>query len=441
MSLLSGVQSYKSRLCATCDANFARGSGLGECQQCQKDTNVLIFLAGVAIATLGTLGLVKITVFKERKANFSDGVKKIALSYLQTVLLAKTMDVPWNKTFRQLFVAQATLTNISKAFFSLGCVLNTSAWNVFVVQYVSILCLPLFIAPLTYLGVKACSGGNDEVVSAIVLLFYLMYPTMLTYFTDLISCTEFIGKEQYLKLDPEVVCWKGEHLMMFCTGGLLLLLAYIVGLPLASLHFLKKSDLSLPGNQLRYGMLFDGYNEKYWWWEITVICRKVFIIIIGTFVKDTQQILCVLFVLASLIFSTAYCQPFLSNKLLYLELGSLALSFVTFWVGGMLITDPKCADDSGVWCEFSAYFVGIINVACIVYLAYVFATAKWKEKAEWVMHMVKAKLGCFKKASRKERRTWEINPLSGIALDKEKKEKHKKAKGDLELTGNPLYKK
>ena len=57
------------------------------------------------------------------------------------------------------------------------------------------------------------------------------------------------------------------------------------------------------------------------------------------------------------------------------------------------------------------------------------------------MHMVKARLGCFKKASRKERRTWEINPLSGIALDKEKKEKHKKAKGDLELTGNPLYKK
>jgi len=217
---------------------------------------------------------------------------------------------------------------------------------------------------------------------------------MITYFTDLISCTEVIDNEQYLKLDPEVVCWKGWHLLMFCFGGLFLLVVYIIGFPYISLRLLGKSDLKLPGNQLRYGMLFDGYNDKYWWWEITVIFRKLFIIIIGTFVKDTQQILCVLFVLAGLIFLTAYHQPFLYNKLLYLELGSLSLAFFTFWVGGMLITDPKCADESGFWCECSAYFVALVNVIGIFYLAYVFATAKWKEKADVIIGMVKKRFKC-----------------------------------------------
>ena len=67
-----------------------------------------------------------------------------------------------------------------------------------------------------------------------------------------------------------------------------------------------------------------------------MILRKICIIVIGTFVADNQQILCVLFVLASLIFLTAYHEPFLSNNLLHLELGSLSLAFFTFWVGGLL---------------------------------------------------------------------------------------------------------
>ena len=104
--------------------------------------------------------------------------------------------------------------------------------------------------------------------------------------------------------------------------------------------------------------------------------------------------LCVLFVLASLIFLTAYYEPFLSNNLLHLELGSLSLAFFTFWIGGLLQNDPTCADDSGFWCEGAAYFVAFVNVIGIFYLAYVFGTAKWKEKADVVMAVVKTKCPC-----------------------------------------------
>merc|ERR1712072_1376462 len=136
----------------------------------------------------------------------------------------------------------------------------------------------------------------------------------------------------------------GGHLIMFCTGGIFVLIVYIIGFPVLSLYTLGKTNLKLPVNRLRYGMSYDGYNDDFWFWEITVIFRKLFIIVIGAFVKDTQQIFCVMFVLTILILLIAYCQPFLSTKLFHLELGSLALALFTFFIGGLLISDPTCSD-------------------------------------------------------------------------------------------------
>ena len=110
------------------------------------------------------------------------------------------------------------------------------------------------------------------------------------------------------------------------------------------LYILHKTNRELPVTRLKYGMLYDGYNDAYYYWEVTVIMRKIAIIAIGTFVEESQQIFCVLFVLTLLIFLTSYYQPFLSKKLLHLELGSLLLAVFTFWIGGMLQSDPTCAD-------------------------------------------------------------------------------------------------
>eukprot|EP00942_MAST-04A_sp_MAST-4A-sp1_P009701 g9701.t1 len=385
-----------SRLCASCDLNHARGSSLGECKVCHTETDVVGFIVGVLVATGGTFILIKITVFKERKVYFSDGVKKIALSYLQTVLLARNMNVPWNNTFRQLFFVQDVVAHVLAVIFSLDCVLSTAtAWSVFVLRYVCVLIMPFLIVPLTIFCMKRIGGNKEQIVATLVLLWYLMFPTFIQSFAKLISCTESIGTERlhYLKLDPEIVCWRDTHLIMFFFGGLVSL-TYIIGFPLVGLYVLRKIDRDLPENRLKYGMLYDGYNNQYYYWEIIMILRKILIVVIGTFVADSQQILCVLFVLASLIFLTAYYQPFMSSGLLHLELGSLSLAYFTYSVGGLLQTDPTCADDNGFWCEFSAYFVTLVNVIGIFYLAYIFATAKWKEKANSVMAVVRRKRSC-----------------------------------------------
>ena len=96
--------------------------------------------------------------------------------------------------------------------------------------------------------------------------------------SKLVSCTYSIDGEKYLKLDPSVVCWRDDHLNVVMTAGMIGLTLYVIGLPLAGFLTLRRVERTAPESRLRLGILYDGYSEKHWWWEITVVFRKVSII-------------------------------------------------------------------------------------------------------------------------------------------------------------------
>ena len=48
-------------------------------------------------------------------------------------------------------------------------------------------------------------------------------------------------------------------------------MVYIVGMPVISFLSVKHVDRNMPTNRLKFGILYDGYNSKnYWWWELVI---------------------------------------------------------------------------------------------------------------------------------------------------------------------------
>jgi hypothetical protein len=178
------------------------------------------------------------------------------------------------------------------------------------------------------------------------------------------------------------------------SWGLLGLILYVIGLPLAGFITLRRVDRSTPESQLRLGILYDGYNKDHWWWEITVVLRKVAIIVISSWIGKTQQVLCVLFVVAMVMFLTSISSPFNDQRLLHLELASLSLCFFTFWTGSMLLVDPKCSENNGMWCFVAAAVVISLNVIGVLGLCIIFGTSKLKENSRKIMDILS---GCANK--------------------------------------------
>ena len=76
-------------------------------------------------------------------------------------------------------------------------------------------------------------------------------------------------ESKYLILDPEVECY--QYGTGVWIGIALRFVVYIVGMPVISFLSVKRLDRNMPTNRLKFGILYDGYNSKnYWWWKLVI---------------------------------------------------------------------------------------------------------------------------------------------------------------------------
>ena len=240
-----------------------------------------------------------------------------------------------------------------------------------------ILLFPILVIPIAYVCIR-----YDKVhfISTVVLMWYLVYPTIVSNIATLMACTAIDGVS-YLQLDPEIPCWSGSHAVVFWSFGFLGILFYVLGMPLLAFFMMKRVNLSTAEARIKYGILIDGY--RIWWWELTVVARKIATIVLSTFMEGVQQILTISLLLALLMLLTALYQPFVSRALLRLELASLSLCFFTFWTGSMLITDPGSGES---WLfDLAAWVVGCMNAVGLIGLFVLFAKSLWREESKAIM--------------------------------------------------------
>jgi hypothetical protein len=246
-----------SRLCATCNRpQFARGTGKGACVKCHKTWNVIIFIASIIFGLTGFTIFLRMTLFKRRIVKLSDGIKKIAINYLQFASLALNLDMPWTNALNQLFQMQSYGVGVSNALLSLDCILadTSTTWDVFQLKFFGTLILPILFIPIAYVIVKyVLHGGWDEFVASLILFCYLIYPKIVKSTTTLFSCTNMINGTRYMIVDPAIKCF--DYSTSVWIGIVLSFLVYIVGMPVISYLVVKRLDRSIPENRLKFGKL------------------------------------------------------------------------------------------------------------------------------------------------------------------------------------------
>ena len=140
-----------------------------------------------------------------------------------------------------------------------------------------------------------------------------------------------IDGTRYMIVDPDVKCF--DYGTSVWIGIVLSFMVYIVGMPAISFLAIKRLDRTVPENRLKFGILYDGYDSKhYWWWETVIQLRKFSVIYISAFIESReQQILLVLFVVVVSLFFTALLRPFYDDRLVKMEMLSLIVCFLTFF--------------------------------------------------------------------------------------------------------------
>ena len=191
-----------STLCADCLPGYSR-DGTGKCKQCgERGLNkTLPFVFGFMLL-LCLLFLVWTTVVKRGGAfKNSDGAKKIFISFLQLAALSTTMQIPWPGNYLAVFKVQSMVSSVGKEFIDVRCAMDEPI-SIAAVEYYKTLAYALLPPVLTCLSVIGwCTCGRviraserrAMLTGTIVLLLYLVYPSICSSVLSLWRCQEVKG--------------------------------------------------------------------------------------------------------------------------------------------------------------------------------------------------------------------------------------------------------
>ena len=352
------IGGQRCRLCAACLPHYQHVFGREECQPCPAEgdtTTQVIFLFCTLCVFFTLFALLVYCRAKGRgRKSVSSGVRKIIINFLQVSSLSLAWSVPWPDSITWMLVAESFSSSISEATISLTCSMpRATAFQVMQAGQIMWTLSPLVIilamttvyaSAVCYLCPKKCGNGTmpsatrsncelwrkrhkktyqspkDNWVMASLYTLYLMYPALTASSFSLLRCVE-IDNTYYLRGDLQVECysWTGHGHMWWVAGlSIPCVIVFVVGLPLAGIATLwtRRSRLfnrSHPKHRwamVRYGLLYDGYREEAWWFEVIVAMRKAGFVAMSMLTEGRLQVQIAVGFLALMVALNICIQPY-----------------------------------------------------------------------------------------------------------------------------------
>jgi len=174
--------------------------------------------------------------------------------------------------------------------------------------------------------------ARGSVVLAVVVLYFLLQPSLVQVAFSMLECEEFVSGDSYLVSDYDVKCFEGSHakILVFLTMPTILMatLVFPLGLYLHLRHNRTKLD-SYP-MMLQFGFLVAGFEDEYYYWEIWGIVRKTLISLVAIGLKSypKQQLLWFAAVCTFSVVMHARAFPYVDIEMDKMEQLSLTVSIV-----------------------------------------------------------------------------------------------------------------
>ena len=140
--------------------------------------------------------------------------------------------------------------------------------------------------------------------------------------------------------------------------------------------------------QFKWGLLYSGYRIELWWWEMTIVIRKVCLVIVGgvfgSRLGPDMQVYMALFLVVIFIVVHLAAKPFdeltPSHQILHwLELGALLFSWATLYSGMLFWLGTTAGRLGPAFLTLVSFTIIFGNVLFTIWLVFVFVRAVTRE--------------------------------------------------------------
>ena len=363
---------YFGNLCNGCRSGYTR-QGSTECGKCPPVYQNAIRVTGIGIGVFVVLIIVIRTVInsaKKLRSYFSIFIK-ILLNYIQLVMLTASFQLQWPRYAEELFKVQQSAGSITEQIFSVDCFLDSSEDDsqaktvrsklimMSVLPMILLAGSVLFWMPFALILRKPAYLKN-ELATTMVILFFLIHPSMIKFMFDYFNCKELDAGQLWMNSYLNIPCWDSVYYKYVWSVALPSILGWGVGVPALCLLIMwkRKRMLDLTEMKLRLGFLYNGYDHSKFYWEFIILYRKMAVISIAVFftnISTSIQALTAMVVLLAAFMLHSKHQPFVVPTMNQLELRGILVAAVTIYCGLYYMTE-----DLGDGLQMSLFVIIVI---------------------------------------------------------------------------------
>jgi len=354
---------YEGNLCATCVGDYGHDDN-GKCIDCGANFGYLIKFILTLIVTLLIIAFaVKWTSMFGQKftENQLTGPKKailirIALHYMQVVVLIASILAPWPAFLQQAFWIYGRISAINQQFSYLDCIIQLIA-DKFDVRVVFLNAAITIVSPVVFIIIaiifwvlyflikkRRLRRNRDfwqKIDTTSLILYFTMFQPTLNAVFPLLNCKNIYRKDTplyYMVSDYEVRCWTGYHWTWLII--LAILTFFIWGIVFAYLAFriLRTIKRKMKENKMakKFAWVYMGYKTERYYWEFVVLQRKVLLVcavVFGSFHSTGLQICLFLVVMLASFSAQIIVRPYKSALFNTLEdVGCASICVLMFCV-------------------------------------------------------------------------------------------------------------
>ncbi|OMJ91265.1 hypothetical protein SteCoe_6244 [Stentor coeruleus] len=387
---------YTGILCQSCEAGYSRDSS-GKCSKCpSEDKNAIILLFLIICIFIIAAIFVQTTLRTAFSPKAITSIYiKIFTNYLQLVFLTTQFKLEWPSYVLEIFNVQKSASSVSEQIFSVDCYLSKdensgSSTDAYYTKLVFLALLPFIILIVSFIFWMGICFVKDtwcylrrEMLTTVVVLFFIVYPTIVQNMFLHFSCIKIDTKGTYLEQNTIVECWDAKHLKFTFIVALPGAFIWAFTIPTLVMLYLTKNRRRLFDDKIKviYGFIFQGYKQSCYYWEFVIMYRKIILIAISVFLSQISvlvQALTVMVILLSFFFLQYIYRPYNTGHLNHMETEALFTATITIYCGLYYLSEQINE-------EFKMFLFIVILVGNAYFLIY------------WLKYMISAVIDLFLK--------------------------------------------
>ena len=211
---------------------------------------------------------------------YSTIYNKILVDYFQMISFVKGIDLNWTELVSIFFQVDFYVGNAPGYIFSFDCLITDGDIKPLYLQLILFSLLPFFsiflLLSFWFLRLKKNSSDSDlfwqKYTTSELVLINILLPTIVNAMTKIITCREIDGT-YYIVNNYNYECRNHENMWYIIVISIPTLFIWGVIYQLINLTRLLKYKKSLSAENIRkkFGVLYNFYRKKYFYWEFVEI--------------------------------------------------------------------------------------------------------------------------------------------------------------------------